>query len=119
VLLGDRAGTAGRRLGFDAIRFQECIGIAPGDDPPTGLTLMPAGSNPAREFTISCPPAGGESELLILDCSGRIVFRAPVAAGENRTVSWPASPMPQGVYLAILAGPRSLLTAPLRLVLLR
>lgn len=116
VVLGDRTGTQGDRIGFDAIRYTASGGTGPGSPPPAMLSI--SGGNPAGSFEIACPALGGRATMLIFDCSGRVVFQRELEPGAATVTGWPSGPAPAGIYTAVLRTCGALDPAPLRLVLL-
>lgn len=116
VILGDRTGVQGERIGFDAVRCTPAGGTGPGGQPPALLSI--SGGNPALSFEIACPALEERAIMLIYDCSGRLVFQRALESGAATVTGWPAEPAPAGIYTAVLRTGGILQPAPLRLVLL-
>lgn len=105
VVLGDHTGQSGDRIVADAIRFSPSTGMEGSGETGTVDTLELLSSNPSGSFLFSIPESCGRGELLVLDLSGRVVFRRSVGPGSSRAgVVWPvAEGVPAGLYTAVFS----------------
>ncbi len=118
VILGDCTGSAGDRIGFDAVRFTPQGGTVPED--PAGGHLFLTGANPAPGFAIGARASQGDARLLVVDCAGRVVFERDLPPGQSSLTWWPEEETaPTGIYRAVLLSDGRALPGVLSLVLLR
>lgn len=105
VVLGDHTGQSGDRIVADAIRFSHSTGIEGGSGNGTAEALELLSPNPSGSFLFSIPESCGTGEFLVLDLSGRVVFRRSIGPGSSSAgVAWPAAgEEPAGLYTAVFS----------------